>query len=61
MQIEEEVTNLMLKALKYCNIEMTGHRQLSAQYRTATVQHRLASLYHNSYRNEVRQEATNCP
>ena len=48
-QIEKEVTDLMTKALKYCKVDGSAGRQ----YRAATIHHRLASLYHNSYRNQV--------
>ena len=53
IQIEKEVTDLMTKALKFCDTETANIRQPMCQYRAATVHHRLASLYHNSYRNQV--------
>ena len=54
VQVEKEVTELMHKALKYCDLEHNTVRLPQCQYRAATVHHRLASLYHNAYRNQVR-------
>ena len=51
LQVERDVTNLMLKALKYCDSHDTT--EVMRQYRAATIHHRLASLFHNSYRNSV--------
>ena len=46
---------MMNNALKYCETEISGARQPTCQYRAATIHHRLASLFHNSYRNQVSQ------
>ena len=46
VQVEKEVTDLMHKALKYCDLEHNTVRLPQCQYRAATVHHRLASLYH---------------
>ena len=40
----------MLKALKYCDTETPGPRQVVYQYRAASIHHRLASLYHHAHR-----------
>ena len=53
LQVEKEVTELMNKSLKYCNTDCTSARQPMYLYRAAVINHRLASLYHNSYRQEV--------
>ncbi|XP_051883233.1 erythroid differentiation-related factor 1 isoform X4 [Pristis pectinata] len=52
-QIEREVTDFMMKSLKYCDIHTESARQPLCQYRAATIHHRLASMYHNSLRNQV--------
>jgi hypothetical protein len=44
----------MLKALKYCDVDGPTLKQPSYQYRAATIHYRLASLYHNAFRNQVR-------
>ncbi|XP_013404698.1 erythroid differentiation-related factor 1 [Lingula anatina] len=55
-QIEKDVTNLMVKTLKYCDVETASPRQAACQYRAATIHHRLASLYHNAYRNQLAEQ-----
>ncbi|XP_072095522.1 erythroid differentiation-related factor 1 isoform X2 [Mobula birostris] len=52
-QIEREVADFMMKSLKYCDIHTESVRQPLCQYRAATIHHRLASMYHNSLRNQV--------
>ncbi|XP_069755798.1 erythroid differentiation-related factor 1 isoform X2 [Narcine bancroftii] len=52
-QIEREVADFMMKSLKYCDIHTESARQPLCQYRAATIHHRLASMYHNSLRNQV--------
>lgn len=53
-QVEKEVTDLMMKALRHCNVDAASLlQQPTVQYRAATIHHRLASLYHNAYRNQV--------
>lgn len=42
---------MLQKALRYCDMETPGHRQLIYQYRVAKIHYRLASLYHHSLRN----------
>ncbi len=56
LQIEKDVTELMMKALKYCDCDTLYPRQPTCQYRAATIHHRLASLYHNSYRNQLSEQ-----
>ena len=48
-QLEKLVTEMMGQALKYC----------SDQARTAIIHHRLASLYHHSYRHFLQDSDTN--
>lgn len=53
LQIEREVTEAMMKSLKYCDLQTESARQPLYQYRAATIHHRLASMYHSCYRNQV--------
>lgn len=43
----------MMKSLKYCDVHTESARQLLYQYRAATIHHRLASMYHSCFRNQV--------
>uniref|UniRef100_A0A4W3HMU9 Erythroid differentiation regulatory factor 1 n=1 Tax=Callorhinchus milii TaxID=7868 RepID=A0A4W3HMU9_CALMI len=52
-QIEKEVTDSMMKSLKFCDVHTESARQPLCQYRAATIHHRLASMYHNSLRNQI--------
>lgn len=52
-QIEQEVTEAMMKSLKYCDLQTESSRQPLYQYRAATIHHRLASMYHSCFRNQV--------
>ncbi|XP_015600984.1 erythroid differentiation-related factor 1 [Cephus cinctus] len=49
-ELEKEVVEILQKALKYCDTETPGPRQPVYQFRAASIQHRLASLYHRVYR-----------
>ncbi|KAM6444086.1 erythroid differentiation-related factor 1 isoform 5-T5 [Liasis olivaceus] len=55
-QIEKEVSESMMKSLKYCDVEIVTTRQPLCQYRAATIHHRLASMYHSCLRNQVGDE-----
>ncbi|XP_053168815.1 erythroid differentiation-related factor 1 isoform X2 [Hemicordylus capensis] len=55
-QIEKEVSESMMKSLKYCDVDTVSARQPLCQYRAATVHHRLASMYHSCLRNQVGDE-----
>uniref|UniRef100_A0A8B9GAU0 Erythroid differentiation-related factor 1 n=1 Tax=Amazona collaria TaxID=241587 RepID=A0A8B9GAU0_9PSIT len=55
-QIEKEVSEAMMKSLKYCDIDTASARQPLCQYRAATIHHRLASMYHSCLRNQVGDE-----
>jgi len=57
MQIEADIVEMMEKSLRYADvivISSSAHHQFAVQYRTAKIHHRLASLYHNALRNDVR-------
>ena len=46
----------MTQALKYLSVELntpSSDRSSLAKYRAATIHHRLASLLHNTFRNQV--------
>jgi len=53
LQVEREVIKLMEKALDLCRLEMSQRDNITYIYRAATIHHRLASLYHSAYRNQV--------
>ncbi|XP_036151294.1 erythroid differentiation-related factor 1 isoform X2 [Monomorium pharaonis] len=55
-ELEREVVDTLQKALKHCDIDTPGSRQPVYQFRAATIQHRLASLYHRVYR-EIESDA----
>ncbi|KFW89415.1 Erythroid differentiation-related factor 1, partial [Phalacrocorax carbo] len=55
-QIEKEVSEAMMKSLKYCDVDTVSARQPLCQYRAATIHHRLASMYHSCLRNQVGDE-----
>lgn len=42
-----------MKSLRYCDLQTESARQPLYQYRAATIHHRLASMYHSCYRNQV--------
>ncbi|XP_073997075.1 erythroid differentiation-related factor 1 isoform X2 [Rhodnius prolixus] len=54
---EREVAELLMKALKYCDITTPTHRLPLYQYRAAKLHHRLASLYHKLYREQHQEES----
>ncbi|XP_030632021.1 erythroid differentiation-related factor 1 [Chanos chanos] len=56
-QVEREVTETMMKSLRYCDLQTESPRQPLYQYRAATIHHRLASMYHSCYRNQVGDES----
>ncbi|KAK3095461.1 hypothetical protein FSP39_014975 [Pinctada imbricata] len=55
-EVEKEVTDLMNRSLRYCNTENSGLHQPMYSYRAAMINHRLASLYHSSYREEKSEQ-----
>jgi len=57
-ELEREVVDTLQKALKHCDIDTPGPRQPVYQFRAATIQHRLASLYHHVYR-ETKSDVDN--
>lgn len=51
----------MMKSLKYCDLQTESARQPLYQYRAATIHHRLASMYHSCFRNQVGENSRVCP
>ncbi|XP_050421584.1 erythroid differentiation-related factor 1 [Adelges cooleyi] len=49
-EAEKEVISLLLKALKYCDLENDSSRKLLYEFRAAYIHDRLASLYHHRLR-----------
>ncbi|CAG2102842.1 unnamed protein product [Medioppia subpectinata] len=51
--VEKEISKYFVEALDFCENgqKRDTSRNVLYQYRNATISHRLASLYHNSYRN----------
>lgn len=47
--MEREVVEILNKALKFCDTKFSGTRLPIYQFRMATIQERLASLYHRVY------------
>ena len=50
-EAEKQVTEYLLKALKYCDVDSAGPRQVVYHYRAGVIHQRLASLYHHAYRS----------
>lgn len=49
-ELEREVVEILNKALKLCDTKLSGSRLPIYQFRTASIHHRLSSLYHRIYR-----------
>jgi len=49
-EVEKSVTDYMSQSLKYCDVDNPSPRQHMYQTRAAVIHHRLASLYHHSFR-----------
>ncbi|CAA9997554.1 unnamed protein product [Nesidiocoris tenuis] len=49
-EIEREAAELLLKAIRYCDLASNSYRQPLYQFRAATLHQRLGSLYFNSFR-----------
>ncbi|XP_050399399.1 erythroid differentiation-related factor 1 [Patella vulgata] len=52
-EIEKDVIDLMNKSLKYCNMDCSPKCLPMCQYRSATINHRLASLHHHTLRDTI--------
>jgi hypothetical protein len=55
--VERQIIECYQKALKYSDLETSGPHQVTYQFRAATMHHRLASLYHNSLRNNSNSDS----
>ncbi|KAH3706561.1 hypothetical protein DPMN_065948 [Dreissena polymorpha] len=55
-EVENEVVNLMFQSLHFCNKGAESFAtQTMYQFRAATINHRLASLFHNTLRQECKE------
>ncbi|XP_058823689.1 erythroid differentiation-related factor 1 [Topomyia yanbarensis] len=50
-EVEQEVVEMLQKALKLCDQELNGPRQVLYSFRAALIHHRIASYYHFSFRS----------
>ncbi|XP_055603523.1 erythroid differentiation-related factor 1-like [Uranotaenia lowii] len=50
-EVEQEVIEMLQKALKLCDQELNGPRQVLYSFRAALIHHRIASYYHFSFRS----------
>ena len=50
-ELEQEVLDMLFKALKLCDLETVSPRQVLYQFRAGLIYHRLASFYHQSLRS----------
>lgn len=55
-EIENEIANLMDSSLKYCKEDASFASQPMYQFRMATINHRLASLFHNTLRGDCSEQ-----
>lgn len=56
-EIEQEVIELLLGSLKYCDIETPTPRQILYIIRSGLIYHRLGNIYFASYQNEIVNDA----
>ena len=54
--LEQEIIETLMNALKLCDTDTQGDRQLLYTFRKGMVYHRLANVYRNSYVHEVENE-----
>ncbi|XP_062565937.1 erythroid differentiation-related factor 1 isoform X2 [Armigeres subalbatus] len=54
-EVEQEVVEMLQKALKICDQEATGPRQVLYSFRAALIHHRIASYYHFSFRSTAEE------
>lgn len=50
-ELEREVLEMLMKALKLCDLETSGARQVLYCFRAGLIHHRLGSFYHQMLRN----------
>lgn len=55
-EVENEIVNLMDTSLKYCKVETSLANQPVYQFRVATINYRLASMFHNSLRGNCSEQ-----
>lgn len=54
-EVEQEVVEMLQKALKICDQENNGPRQVLYLFRAALIHHRIASYYHFSFRSTAEE------
>ncbi|XP_053693894.1 erythroid differentiation-related factor 1 [Sabethes cyaneus] len=54
-EIEQEVVDMLQKALKICDQEQNGPRHVLYAFRAALIHHRIASYYHFSFRSAAEE------
>ncbi|XP_060602353.1 erythroid differentiation-related factor 1-like [Ruditapes philippinarum] len=55
-EVENEVTNLMDNSMKYCREDSSYASQPMYQFRMASINHRLASLFHSTVRGDCSEQ-----
>uniref|UniRef100_A0A2M4CZA1 Erythroid differentiation-related factor 1 n=1 Tax=Anopheles darlingi TaxID=43151 RepID=A0A2M4CZA1_ANODA len=55
-EIEQEVVEMLQRALKLCDQDNSGPKQVLYSFRAALIHHRIASYYHMSYRKTVDEQ-----
>ncbi|KAL9697588.1 hypothetical protein quinque_001029 [Culex quinquefasciatus] len=54
-ELEQEVVGMLQRALKICDQEQTGPRQVLYSFRAALIHHRIASYHHFSFRSAAEE------
>uniref|UniRef100_A0A1Q3F018 Erythroid differentiation-related factor 1 n=1 Tax=Culex tarsalis TaxID=7177 RepID=A0A1Q3F018_CULTA len=54
-ELEQEVVEMLQRALKICDQEQTGPRQVLYSFRAALIHHRIASYHHFSFRSAAEE------
>ncbi|XP_055548451.1 erythroid differentiation-related factor 1 [Wyeomyia smithii] len=54
-EVEQEVVDMLQRALKICDQEQNGSRQVLYAFRAALIHHRIASYYHFSFRSATEE------
>lgn len=52
-ELERDVLEMLMKALKLCDLEIASARQVLYSFRAGLIHHRLGSFYHQTLRNVV--------
>lgn len=52
-EIEQEIIEHLMQALKYCDIETPGKRQIMYIIRSGLIYHHLGNMYYRSFKQEI--------